>query len=54
MKCVHEAMPALCHVVVSEDPPAMGSLGTLVFHSGRWEGWKQTGKVRLQVGEAVC
>lgn len=31
MKCVHEAMAALCHAVVSEDPPAVGSLGTQCF-----------------------
>lgn len=31
MKCVHEARATLCHVVVSEGPPAMGSLGTQCF-----------------------
>jgi hypothetical protein len=45
MKCVHEAMGALCHVVVSEDPPAMERLGTQCFTVAGRRNESRLGKV---------
>lgn len=36
MRCVHKAMAALCRAVVSEDPPAVGTLGTQCFIVAGW------------------